>query len=260
MARESRKESPTKYYHVMMRGNNKEMIFENEAEKQYFLDQLQFQSNEGNIIIVAYCIMDNHVHLLINADILTMSESLKWINIKFASKYNYKYERVGHVFQGRYKSEIINNENHLVQVLRYIHNNPVSAKMVPQVSEYKWSSYNHYLYEKDNIIDPYEKQLILEIFSKSTKQFQEFHLKEETNEFLEISIDLEKQKEEKAEKIITKYLDIHNIKNYDELRDNKKILEELVIELINTSKLSHRRISELLGLNRGRIHSIAKKQ
>lgn len=260
MARESRKESPTKYYHVMMRGNNKEMIFENEAEKQYFLDQLQFQINQNNIKAAAYCIMDNHVHLLINADMLTMSESLKWINIKFASKYNHKYERVGHVFQGRYKSEIINNEDHLVQVLRYIHNNPVSAKMVSKVSQYKWSSYNHYLLEKDNIIDSYEKQLILEIFSKSTKQFQEFHLKEETNEFLEISIDLERQREEKAERIIARYLDIHNIKDYDELRNNKELLEQLVIDIINISKLSHRRISELLGLNRGRIHSIAKKQ
>ena len=98
------------------------------------LDQLQFQINENNIKVAAHCIMDNHVHLLINADILIMSESLKWINIKFASKYKYKYERVGHVFQGRYKSETINNESHLVQVLRYIHNNPVSAKMVSTIS------------------------------------------------------------------------------------------------------------------------------
>ncbi len=114
--------------------------------------------------------MDNHVHFLINADLSTMSESLKWINIKFASRYNNKYERVGHVFQGRYKSEVIKDENHLIQVLRYIHNNPVAAKMVSEVSKYKWSSYNHYLSGSENIIDFDEKQLIIEMFGRSINQ------------------------------------------------------------------------------------------
>lgn len=259
MARESRKESPTGYYHVMMRGNNKEMIFEKVAEKEYFLDQLQFQVDEGNIIIVSYCIMDNHVHLLINADIGLMSEALKWINIKFATRYNYKYERVGHVFQGRYKSEIINNENYLLQAMRYIHNNPVVAKMVSGASEYKWSSYNNYLSQNDKIISPEEKQFIMDMFSKSLDQFKKFHLEEETNEFLEISCDIEKQREERAVKIINKYLEIHEIKDYDGLSDDKEVLEELVMDLVKNSKLSHRRISELLGISRGKIHRIAKK-
>lgn len=259
MARESRKESPTGYYHVMMRGNNKEMIFEKVAEKEYFLDQLKFQTDEGNIILISYCLMDNHVHLLINAELSTMSESLKWINIKFASRYNYKYERVGHVFQGRYKSEIINSENHLLQTIRYIHNNPVAAKMISKASEYKWSSYNDYLLQNDKIINPEEKQFIMDMFSKSLDQFKRFHLEEETKEFLEISHDIEKQREERAIKIIKKNLEIHEIKDYDNLSDDKDILEELVMDLIIISKLSHRRISELLGISRGKIHKIAKK-
>lgn len=110
MVREARKESQTGYYHVMMRGNNKEMVFSKTAEKQYFIDQLQCQMEKGNISIAAYCLMDNHVHLLIHSGLQKMTEALKWTNIKFAGIYNYKYKRVGHVFQDRYKSEVIDTE------------------------------------------------------------------------------------------------------------------------------------------------------
>lgn len=259
MAREARKESPTGYYHAMMRGNNKEMIFNKISEKQYFLDQLQHQVDEGKVSIVAYCLMDNHVHLMINSDLKSMSESLKWINIKFAGRYNYKYERIGHVFQDRYKSEIINTEEHLIQALRYIHNNPVAAKMVYKASEYIWSSYNHYVGKEESIISPEEKQLIMEMFSGSIKQFKNFHLEEDTNEFLEIKGDLELEREEKAQKIISRYCEKYEISDYMELKDRKEVLEEIVIELIRTSHLTHRRISELLDINRGMIHNIAKK-
>ena len=89
--------------------------------------------------------MDNHVHLLINADLDLMADALKRTNIKFAMRYNKKYDRVGHVFQGRYKSEVINTEQYLLGVIRYIHNNPVKAEIVAEAGDYKWSSYNAYM-------------------------------------------------------------------------------------------------------------------
>ncbi|MCK9267369.1 MAG: transposase, partial [Alkaliphilus sp.] len=150
---------------------------------------------EGNkITVVAYCLMDNHVHLLLHSGLQEMSETFKWINIKFAGRYNHKYKRVGHVFQDRFKSEIIGTEEYLIQALRYIHNNPVKAKVVSDVSAYEWSSYNSYTSASGSnvLVDTTEKQIILGLFQGSIEQFEAFHLKEDDCEFLEIEEDLEK--------------------------------------------------------------------
>ena len=259
MAREARECSSTGYYHAMMRGNNRERIFKQAKEKQYFKEQLQNQIDEEMISIVAYCLMDNHVHLLIYSDLQTMTEAIKWVNIKFAGKYNYKYDRVGHVFQDRYKSEVINTGKYLLRAMRYIHNNPVKAKMVSRPSDYYWSSYKGYIANGDRLIDLQEKQIIIDMFSGSIKRFEEFHLEEDTAEFLEIQEDLEREREEKAGKIINRYCKKYGIIEPKMLNSKRGILEEVVIELIQRSHLSHRRIAELVGVTRGTVHGIVKK-
>lgn len=259
MARGSRKESKTGYYHVMARGNNREMIFKKSSEKQYYLEQLQHKVDEGGISLVAYCLMDNHVHVLIYSDLESMTQALKSINIKFASRYNSEYERVGHVFQDRYKSEVINTDGNLINVMRYIHNNPVKAKMVLRAADYKWSSYRAYIGEKDKLIDLKKKKMIVDMFSGSIEEYEQFHLKEETDEFLEVKEDLEREREERASKIIGKYCKKYRVKTVIELHESRKIVEEIIIELIKKSNLSHRRIAELTGITRGVVHSIAKK-
>ncbi len=259
MVRIARLESDTGYYHIMARGNNKEMIFRHSSEKQYFLRELQDRINEGDISVLSYCIMDNHVHLLINADLDLMADALKRTNIKFAMRYNKKYDRVGHVFQGRYKSEVINTEQYLLGVIRYIHNNPVKAEIVADVGDYKWSSYNAYMGKKDSIINPKEKEMIMDMFTGSVKLFEQFHLEEDMQEFLEIKEDLERQREEKAKRIIDNYCNKYGIKDIEQIQNNRNIIEQIVIELIQLTKLSHRRIAEIVGISRGKVHNIAKK-
>ena len=97
---------------------------------------------EEEMSIVAYCLMDNHIHLIIKGKLDNISTALKRVNVKYAMNFNAKNDRSGHVFQGRYRSEIIADDKYLLQVVRYVHNNPVSAKMVTDLSTYKWSSYN----------------------------------------------------------------------------------------------------------------------
>lgn len=259
MAREARKQSETGYYHVMMRGNNREKIFRNTTEKQYLIELLQIQADEENISIIAYCLMDNHVHLLIRSDLQLMSEALKWINIKFAGRYNYKYKRTGHVFQGRYKSEVINTEEHLMQVIRYIHNNPVKAKMVSEASDYEWSSYKSYVDKKDKLISSSERQMVIDLFSNSKEHYIKFHSEEETQEFLDIKEDIEREREEKANRIINKYCQQYAIIKTIELKNRKDVLEKIIIELLKNSNLSHRRIAEFLDIDRGTVHNAAKK-
>lgn len=259
MVRVAREESYTGYYHVMMRGNNKSMIFNNASEKYYFLEQLNLQVEEGNIAIAAYCIMDNHVHLLLKSDLESMSEAIKRINIRFALRYNNKYERVGHVFQNRFKSEVINNDGHLIQVMRYIHNNPVKANMVSKVEEYRWSSYNSYINKRDRLVDSESKQMIMDMFSGSIKEYKKFHLIDETEEFLELKEDLEREREEKARKIILYYCEKHKINKIEELVNKRYILEEIIVEMLNRSHLPHRRIAEMTGTTRGIVNNIQKK-
>lgn len=259
MARVARKESPTGYYHVMMRGNNREKIFAEVSEKQYFIKQLKEHVEKGNISIVAYCLMDNHVHLLLHSELQKMTETLKKINIKFAKFYNSKYKRVGHVFQDRFKSEVIDSENYLIGAMRYIHNNPVKAKISIDVSDYYWSSYKEYIEGKSKLVSSRERDIVLNLFSFSLDQFKKFHLEEETEEFLEINEDLEKEREERAQKIINKYFDKYAVKDVDVLTNNKEVLEDIVKELLKKSYLSHRRIAEILNISRGYVHKIARK-
>ena len=259
MARVARLVSDSGYYHVMARGNNKEMIFKNPSEKQYYLDELEQAIEEGSLTLLSYCIMDNHIHLLINSDIDSMADAFRRINLKFALRYNKKYKQAGHVFQGRYKSEVVNTDQYLLSVIRYIHNNPVKAGIVFKAENYKWSSYRDYLNNGNSLVDSNEKEMIMNMLGGSIDQFQRFHLKDDMLEFLEIKEDLEVEREIKARKILKDYCDKYKVKDIKQLCNNKDAIDEIVIDLLQLSKLSHRRVADLLGINRGIVHNIAKK-
>ena len=259
MTRVARLVSDSGYYHVMARGNNKEMIFKNPSEKQYYLDELEQAIEEGSLTLLSYCIMDNHIHILINSDTDSMADVFRRINLKFALRYNKKYDQVGHVFQGRYKSEVVNTDQYLLSAIRYIHNNPVKAGIVFKVENYKWSSYRDYLNSDNSLIDSNEKEMIMDMFGGTIEQFQRFHLKDDMLEFLEIKEDLEREREIKAKKILKAYCDKYKVKDIKQLCNNQYAIDEIVIDLLQLSKLSHRRVADLLGINRGIVHNIAKK-
>ncbi len=119
MSRMARQESPTGYYHILMRGNNRNWIFKKNQYKLDFLEMLEEQEKEERIEVFAWCIMDNHVHLILKADIYQLSLAIKKINVKFAMRYNLNERTVGHVFQDRFKSQVIDNEEDL-EILKFI--------------------------------------------------------------------------------------------------------------------------------------------
>ena len=140
MGRPWREEYKGGIYHVIARGNNKEYIFKESIDKGYFIKQLK-ESIEGmNYRIFGYILMDNHYHILIQTMDKKLQEIMHQINNKYSKYFNAKYKRVGHVFQGRYKATLVQDERYLIWVLRYIHQNPVQAGICKTVSEYKWSS------------------------------------------------------------------------------------------------------------------------
>lgn len=176
MPRQRRKESPTKIYHVMQRGVGKQIIFEEDWDYKFYLKKLSEFISLLDIRIIAYCLMDNHVHLLLrsetNADI---SKLIQRLGSSYASYYNEKYFHAGHVFQGRYCCEIVGDEKYFLACARYIHNNPTKAGISARES-YRWSSYREYIMD-EGITD---REILMSILG-SSKQFVEFsHAKDDT--------------------------------------------------------------------------------
>ena len=145
MSRQARKPSESGIYHVMLRGINKQQIFIDEEDYEKFLWVLKDTKEISEYKLYAYCLMDNHIHLLIKVEKEPLHIIFKRIGNRFVYWYNAKYQRIGHLFQDRYKSEAVENEEYFLTVLRYIHQNPLKAGICENVSDYKYSSYNEYL-------------------------------------------------------------------------------------------------------------------
>lgn len=144
MPRQARKRSRTGVYHVIFRGINKQRIFEEDQDYQKFLYALQDQKEKSGYEVYAYCLMSNHIHLLLREGREALGTSFRRIASKYVQWYNQKYDRVGHLFQDRFKSEVVEDNRYFLGVLRYIHQNPVKAGMVKTLEAYPWSSYQEY--------------------------------------------------------------------------------------------------------------------
>lgn len=255
MARQARKISPTGYYHVMMRGNNKEKIFVREEDKYNLKEILKTAVKEDAIKIVSYCFMDNHIHLVIKSDIMDLSMAIKKINTKYAMVFNKKYGRVGHVFQDRYKSQIIIDDTQILRVIRYVHNNPLKAKITKSLDSYKWSSYNEYKSEKYNLVNKDEGKFIMEYFSHDKDLFSKFHGEYDTEIFLDTKEEMEEHKLNITQKLIFDYFENRGI-NSGQFKKNQNYQEELIKILLDKSQMSHRKIAGLLEINSNAVHKI----
>jgi len=144
MSRQARKKSESGIYHVMVRGINKEPIFRAVEDRLRYLEILSEVKESSPFVIYAFCLMDNHVHLLLQELGEPIGDTLKRIGSSYVYWFNRKYERVGHLFQGRFRSEAVEDDPYFLTVLRYIHQNPVRAKITQHCHEYPWSSYAVY--------------------------------------------------------------------------------------------------------------------
>ena len=144
--------SETGIYHIMLRGINQQQIFENTEDYDKFLQILKDCKDISKFDLFAYCLMGNHIHLLIKEGTETLDQIFKRICVRFVYWYNTKYCRVGHLFQDRFKSEPVNSEKYFFAVLRYIHQNPIKAGLCKRVEDYAYSSYSKYI-NKDTLID-----------------------------------------------------------------------------------------------------------
>jgi len=145
MARPLRVEYPGAFYHVINRGNAGEDVFKSLRDREKFLEYLETACSRFSIRIHTYCLMTNHYHLLVETPEANLSRAIQWINVSYAIYFNTKRLRRGHLFQGRFKSLLVDADEYLKHLSRYIHLNPVRAKMVESASQYPWSSYPFFI-------------------------------------------------------------------------------------------------------------------
>lgn len=143
MPRKLRAESPTGYYHVMARGIDKQIIFEEESDRWKYLFCIEDALKKYNVKVICYCLMINHVHFVIYDDAKHLSRFIQSVNGKYAMYFNNKYKRIGPLFHDRFRSEIIFDQRHLLSAYRYVLNNPYKAGICG-TKEYKWNSYSWY--------------------------------------------------------------------------------------------------------------------
>ncbi len=169
MARSVRMDYPDTFYHVLSRGNERRAIFRDKQDYEKFIDLISRMVERFDLDVHAYVLMNNHYHLLLRTRLGNLSKAIQWLGLSYSIWFNRKHKRAGHLFQGRFKSFVIENERYFVAMCLYIHRNPVRAGIVNNPLDYPWSSYPSYMRVKKKG-DWLTTSLILGMFSNK-KQF-----------------------------------------------------------------------------------------
>lgn len=170
MPRMARKASNTKVYHVILRGNDKQDIFFDEQDYKKILKEIVNTKEKYKYELYAYCLMTNHVHLVIYDKNDMLSKIIQSLAVTYSAYFSKKYEKTGHLFQNRFLSKEVETSKYLMQVCRYIHQNSLKAK-ISTVDKYKWSSFKEYIYGEKII----STKMLLSLFRKyQTRSNREF--------------------------------------------------------------------------------------
>lgn len=133
-------------YHILSRGNERRNIVSDDRDRNLFLDTLGEMSQRFAVDLFAYVLMDNHYHLLFRTNRANLSKSMQWFGATYTKRFNNRHFRSGHLFQGRFKNMLIQDDAYLLQLSYYIHRNPIRAGIVKRLAGYRWSSYRAYAY------------------------------------------------------------------------------------------------------------------
>ncbi|MFZ5597032.1 MAG: REP-associated tyrosine transposase [Bacillota bacterium] len=259
MSRQQRKKSKSGYYHIMIRGNERRKIFQDDEDKLRFIETLYEKKQENRFSLHAFCLMDNHVHLMVSEGIEDVAKVMKRILVSYVYYFNKKYKREGHLFQDRFKSETVEDDSYVLALARYIHQNPVKAGMVNSAGEYKWSSYTCYLDESNYFSKVVETQTVLGLLSvdksNAKKRFEEYMNEETQEEFIDLLPDVEVMDEEKAKELFKRML---NPENNPESDTRLQISDKLIKEFREITNFSIRKIAAITGLNKDKVNKILK--
>jgi len=152
------------YYHILSRGNEGREIFYGDEDKRLFLDTIGEMSDQFDVDVFAFVLMSNHYHLLFRTNRANLSRAMQWLGLTYTRRFNNLHGRSGHLFQGRFKSILVENDAYAVELSCYIHRNPLRAKMVKRLIDYQWSSYPAYAYRR-TAPEWLKMDMVLSVFS-----------------------------------------------------------------------------------------------
>lgn len=226
MPRYPRNYIKTCYFHVIAQVINKNYIFAKKEDIEFYLEKMNQLKKECEIEVVSYCIMNNHVHMLLKTYIIeNLSKYMQRLNTIYAQYYNKKYQRVGYVFRNRYKSEGIYNDDYLYNCIKYIHNNPVKAGICKYPWEYPYSSYDK---KKINYNETKQKYIFMDVDVIDNKT---------------------------CENAIIMFLEDNKVKK-EQLKEDEDTMKKLIKYLKDEQKISLRKIAESLEINREKIRKL----
>jgi putative transposase len=200
MPRAARIKSETGIYHIMLRGINRQNIFNDEEDNEKFIEALKKSKEISNFEIYAYCLMGNHVHIVIYEREEGIDQIIKRIGTRYAYWYNKKYERMGHLFQDRYKSEPVEDNAYFLTVLRYILRNPIKAGLCKRIEEYKWSSYSEYIKGSGTT----DTQYALDILSRKKEEQRDVFMEYINTSTDDECLELEEKKNRRTDEEVIK--------------------------------------------------------
>jgi putative transposase len=252
MPRRARVKSGCGIYHIMLRGANRQEIFHDDEDCLNFLDILHKYKLKTKVKIYGWCLMSNHVHLLLREGNEDISTTMKRIGVSFVLYYNWKYGTSGHLFQDRFKSEIVENDQYLLTVIRYIHQNPLKARIVKRVDDWRWSSCRQYYGTHDEARKLLDPEFILGMFSEDNilaiERFKQFNERVNQDQCLDDQVNERRFTDEQAREVIKKLLngiEIAQVKSLPKLKRN-----EILKKTKGINGLSQRQTARILGVSR----------
>lgn len=251
MARQARERSKTGIYHIMLRGIDKRDIFLEDEDRRKFIKCLLKAKEVGKFEIYAYCLMDNHVHLLMKEG-EDIGKTIKRITVSYVIWHNNKYERTGHLFQNRFRSESVEREAYFLTVFRYIHQNPLKAGLISKLDDYQWSSYRQYLHSYKGIESYIDDELIRSYYP-NVKDFFSYVNTDNNDECLDYR-QVPNYNDKTFRDIIVKHY------NVDELFDlPKKERNKLIRKIYFDLGISIRQLSRVLGVGKAIVERAIKE-
>jgi REP element-mobilizing transposase RayT len=257
MSRTARQQSSTGIYHVMLRGINQTQLFYDEEDYHEFLKRLVRYKDECSFKLYAYCLMGNHIHLLIEEGATPLSVVMQKLTLSYSHWFNAKYDRSGFLFQGRYKSKAVQSDAYLLAVIRYIHNNPVEVGE----SVSAWTSYDEYMGSPDPV-QIVNADFVLGMFHENADRARillaDFinAAPSGTEDFLGQNV-ARKPRDSDAMDMIK---ELGNLRHCNDLINTEKVERDRILSTLKSKGLSVRQISRLTGINRGVVLKAGKPQ
>lgn len=254
MPRQARQVAASGIHHIVSRGMDKQQIFEDDGDNLQFLRIVQACQSD-DVQILAFALMGNHYHLLVqtlSGEAKPLESFMKSLGIRYVAYYNARYQRLGTLFQGRFKSQPVETDMYFFRTLRYIHNNPVAAGICKHPAEYQWSSYPDYFCQRTDqlcsVNIAYAQTL------KPLEWLKDWHKNEEkrNKDFIDIAKPNYPMSDTQAKQLILHISGCHTVSDFQSLTpvNRNAALKKLV-----AAKIGQRQLSRLTGISRGIIQN-----